>query len=173
MAKFKHTDGCVYLSADAEHPVSSKLCPDGSLSQQGISSEGVQREVGVRRTTEPTGSGSGQRFCWHLSIYQHGVSRAEVPLGCSRGTAGADGRPPAAVQQMARAWAKLAEAGRDPRSGSGGVPRGQLWHREVLSTACGASQESLEKALKRDGFWSKETPVDATEGLGRARRRRR
>jgi len=166
MAKIKH-EGCIILSADKEHPISSKLCPSGSLEQMGVSGEGFQREVGVHRAYDRATS----KYCWALSLYQHPGIRHEIPLGCGHSAEAA----PKQAKLMARAWHKLAEAGYDLREAhTGGVPRGNLWHQIMLPALCAkADEKSVVKRLKDHGLWPRENPADATEGLGRSRRRLR
>jgi hypothetical protein len=174
MAKHRGGEGCMVLGADKEHPIYSKLCPDGRLEQQGISCDGFQREVGVERHTE--GTPRGHKFCWDLHLYQHPGIRQVIPLGCSRE---GSKEAPKEAKLMARAWHKLAEAGYDPREiGHGGVPRGRLWHQVMLPALYGAIYSDRPEALRhvrqrlRDhGLWeSASPPADATEGLGRSRR---
>jgi len=175
MAKIRHHDphrgNCIILSADKEHPVSSKLCADGSLEQMGISGEGFQREIGISRHTEAEG-----KSCWELHLYQHPGIRRIVPLGCSRDR----NKAPANARLMARAFHKLAEQGYDPREAEssgriGGSPRGRNWHQMMLPALCGEpTEKSIIAGLKDYVTWPNKSygkaDSDLTEGLGRGRR---
>jgi hypothetical protein len=179
--KYKHDDASEILSADREHPVSSHLKADGSLSQQGISCEGLQREVGVHRRTELVPGGKKQRykFCWTLSLYQHPGCRKEIPLGCTahRGDGTAAHNPaPKMAREIARAFHRMAQAGYDPREkheGRGGAPRGYYWHRFVAPLLCGGSEVDerwMRRLLKHQGYMGETSSLD---GMRRQKRGKR
>lgn len=174
--RFRGEDGSDILSADDEHPISSILKPDGSLSQQGISGEGLQREVAVHRHTELR-SGGGYDFCWELTLYQHPGCRKVIPLGCSRSkkTGVASENPaPALARKIARAFHRMAQTGYDPREppggGGGGGARGLWWHRFVAPRLCGDGKLDLKilvRELKRHGYMGETSSLD---GMRRRRR---
>ena len=169
MTKRKYEDGSEILSADTEHPISSHLKVDGSLSQQGISCEGLQREVGVNRHTELVPGGKKQRykFCWDLTLYQHPGCRKVVPLGCTshRGTGtAADNPAPKLAREIARAFHRMAQAGYDPREKhAGGGPRGLWWHRFVAPLLCGGGEldeRRMRHLLKQRGYMGETSSLD-------------
>lgn len=163
MAKYVREDDEI-LSADAEHPVSSRITRRGELSQMGVSCEGFQREVGVRRHTEATPTG-GHKFCYTLSFYQHPGVRHELPLGCTPTGGGGDRTPPAPAEarRFAKALHRAAQVGYDPRNPpgpGGGGPRGSWWHRLVLPVTCGKpGLGQIRATLRAHGYWPRDAEI--------------
>lgn len=169
MAKFIQEDREI-LSADAEHPVSSMIDTRGNLTQQGISCEGFQREVGVSRHTSAPDARGRQRYCYELTFFQSPGVRYGLPLGCTPLGNHRQGSPPAPAEarRFAKALHRAAQAGYDPREATtdaernrrGGGPRGSWWHRLVLPIACGKPELAAIKAtLRAHGYWPKSADI--------------
>lgn len=168
--KRKLDDGSEVLVADLEHPVSSHLKADGGLSQQGISCDGFQREVGVNRHTELVPGGKKQRykFCWDLHLYQHPGCRKIVPLGCTRSDGTGHTPAPKLAREFSRAFHRLAQMG------GSGANRARYWHQFVAPMLCGSGDidvKRLRRELKLNGLLGETSSLDGLRRRNRKGRR--